>query len=62
MIHLIRASLRFCSWKDRTAITKALRPIYTAPTLEAAEEQWTPSSSTGATELLRLAARNIGDM
>lgn len=38
VIHLIRASLRFCSWKDRKAITKALRPIYTAATLEAAED------------------------
>jgi putative transposase len=38
VIHLIRASLRFCSWKDRKALTKALRPIYTAATLEAAED------------------------
>lgn len=38
VIHLIRASLRFCSWKDRKAITKALRPIYTAPNLKAAED------------------------
>jgi len=38
VIHLIRASLRFCSWKDRKAITKALRPIYMAATLEAAED------------------------
>ena len=38
VIHLIRASLRFCSWKDRKAITTALRPIYTAPTSEAAAE------------------------
>lgn len=38
VIHLIRASLRFCSWKDRKAITTALRPIYTAATLEAAED------------------------
>ena len=38
VIHLIRASLRFASWKDRKAITTALRPIYTAPNLEAAEE------------------------
>ncbi len=36
VIHLIRASLRFCSWKDRKAITAALRPIYTAATVEAA--------------------------
>lgn len=38
VIHLIRASMRFCSWKDRRAITTALRPIYTAPTLEAASD------------------------
>jgi putative transposase len=36
VIHLIRASLRFASWKDRKAITAALRPVYTAPTVEAA--------------------------
>jgi putative transposase len=38
VIHLIRASLRFCSWKDRKAITTALKPIYTATTLEVAED------------------------
>lgn len=38
VIHLIRASLRFASWKDRKAITSALRPIYTAPTVEAAAD------------------------
>jgi len=38
VVHLIRASLRFCSWKDRKAVTAALRPIYTAPTVEAAAE------------------------
>ena len=37
-VHLIRASLRFCSWKDRKAIAAALRPIYTAPSLEAATD------------------------
>jgi putative transposase len=36
VIHLIRASLRFASWKDRKAIVTALRPIYTAVTVEAA--------------------------
>jgi putative transposase len=35
-VHLIRASLRFCSWKDRKRIAAALRPIYTAPSVEAA--------------------------
>ncbi len=38
VIHLIRASLRFASWKDRKAITGALRPIYTAATVEAAAD------------------------
>jgi putative transposase len=38
VIHLIRASLRFASWKDRKAITSALRPIYTAATVEAAAD------------------------
>lgn len=38
VIHLIRASLRFCSWKDRKALTKALRPIYAASTAEAAAD------------------------
>jgi putative transposase len=30
VVHLIRGSMRFCSWKDRKTITAALRPIYTA--------------------------------
>jgi len=38
VIHLIRASLRFASWKDRKAITSALRPIYTAINEAAAAE------------------------
>jgi transposase-like protein len=38
VVHLIRASMRYCSWKDRKMITKALRPIYTAPSLEAATD------------------------
>jgi putative transposase len=37
VIHLIRASTRFCTWKDRKAVAAALRPIYTAVTVEAAE-------------------------
>lgn len=38
VIHLIRASIRFCSWKDRKAVTAALRPIYTAATVDAAAD------------------------
>ena len=36
VVHLIRASLRFCSWKDRKRVSAALRPIYTAVNVEAA--------------------------
>lgn len=38
VVHLIRNSIRFCSWKDRKPIVKALQPIYTAATLTAASE------------------------
>lgn len=35
-VHLIRASMRFVSYNDRKAVAALLRPIYTAPTEEAA--------------------------
>lgn len=38
VVHLIRASVRYCTWKDRKTITAALRPIYTAATAEAAAD------------------------
>ncbi len=37
VVHLIRASMRYVSWSDRKAMTAALRPIYTAPTVQAVE-------------------------
>jgi transposase-like protein len=37
IVHLIRNSLDYVSWKDRKALAAALRPIYAAPTVEAAE-------------------------
>ena len=37
IVHLIRNSLDYASWKDRKALAKALRPIYAAPTAEAAQ-------------------------
>ncbi len=37
VVHLIRASMRFVSYKDRKGVAKALKPIYTAPTVDAAE-------------------------
>lgn len=38
IVHLIRNSLDYASWKERKAIAAALRPIYTAATAEAARE------------------------
>ncbi len=37
VVHVIRNAMRFGSYKDRNALTVAMRQIYTAPTLEAAE-------------------------
>jgi putative transposase len=49
VVHLIRAAMRFVSYADRKKIAAALRPIYTAPTIEAAE-----------TELLAFADSDLG--
>lgn len=59
IVHLIRHSMNFCSWKDRKAAAADLRPIYEAPTAEEAasrlddfEEKWAgryrPSPRPGA--------------
>jgi putative transposase len=37
VVHVIRNCMRFVSYSDRKKITKAMRSIYTAPTVEAAE-------------------------
>ena len=37
VVHLIRASMRFISYTDRKKVAAALKPVYTAPTAEAAE-------------------------
>lgn len=36
VVHLIRNTIRFISWKDRKAVIAALKPMYQAPTTEAA--------------------------
>lgn len=36
-VHLIRASMRYVSYSDRKRFAAVLRPVYTAPTVEAAE-------------------------
>jgi putative transposase len=38
IVHLIRNSLDYASWKDRKQVAAALRPIYKAATAEAAQE------------------------
>jgi len=37
IVHLIRHSLEFASWRDRKPLAAALKTIYTAPTVEAAD-------------------------
>jgi transposase-like protein len=39
IVHLIRNSLDYASWKDRKALAKAIKPIYTAVSAEAAEAE-----------------------
>lgn len=36
VVHLIRNSIRYISWKDRKAITRGLKPVYQAATTDAA--------------------------
>jgi putative transposase len=38
VVHLMRASTRYCSWKDRKKVAAALKPIYTAVSVEAAAD------------------------
>ncbi|CAB5285487.1 transposase mutator type [Burkholderia multivorans] len=39
IVHLIRNSLDYASWKDRKSLAAAIRPIYTAPSAEAAQAE-----------------------
>jgi len=39
IVHLIRNSLDYASWKDRRALAGAIKPIYTAPSVEAAQAE-----------------------
>jgi transposase-like protein len=39
IVHLIRNSLDYASWKERKLLAAAIRPIYTAPSAEAAEAE-----------------------
>jgi putative transposase len=39
IVHLIRNSLDYASWKERKALAAAIKPIYSAPSAEAAEAE-----------------------
>jgi putative transposase len=39
IVHLIRSSLDYASWKDRKTLARAIRPIYTAATAEAGQAE-----------------------
>ncbi len=39
IVHLIRHSLDLANWKERKPLATALRPIYTAPTADAAADR-----------------------
>jgi putative transposase len=47
IVHMIRNSLRFVSYKDRKAVAKELRPVYTAASRERRRWPSTPSSRSG---------------
>lgn len=57
IVHLIRNSLDYTSWKDRKAVAAALRPIYTAPSAEASDAALTAfEQSEWGTKLPHVAA------
>jgi putative transposase len=39
IVHLVRNSLNYVSWKERKLVAKDLRAVYTAPTAEVAEQE-----------------------
>ena len=39
IVHLIRNSMAYANWKDRGSLAMAIRPIYSAPSAEAAEAE-----------------------
>ena len=39
IVHLIRNSLDYATWKDRKPLAAAIRPIYSAPSAEAAQAE-----------------------
>jgi hypothetical protein len=63
IVHLIRNSLDYAGWKDRKLLAAALKPVYTAPSAEAAQaldeferEAWVQSA--GAARRVTAKARD----
>lgn len=48
IVHLVRDSLRYVSWKERKAVARDLRQIYNAPTVEEAEQALVAFEATWA--------------
>lgn len=48
IVHLVRNSLRYVSWKERKAVARDLKQIYNAPTVEAAEQALAAFEATWA--------------
>ena len=46
VVHLVRGSLRYASRADWSKITKDLKAVYTAPTVDAAEARWLEFAET----------------
>jgi putative transposase len=46
IVHLIRNSLNYATFKDRKTLATALKPIYTAPSAEAAHQALTEFAQT----------------
>lgn len=46
IVHMVRNSLRYVSWKQKRAVAKDLQAIYRAPTLEAAQKALETFAST----------------
>ncbi|KAF0285798.1 hypothetical protein BA899_01045 [Spiribacter sp. SSL99] len=63
IVHLIRHSMQFASWKERKALAQALRPIFAAPSADAAEQalaDFEQGPWGGSTRRLRQAGSGAG--
>ena len=61
VVHLIRAAMRFVGYQDRKKISALLRPIYTAPTIEAAQTVLGAIQSLRAGRSLPGCCRDVGE-